>query len=773
MTRPFIAGIVGLLALRLTIPACADAASDLARRELRERAQETFARRERAREGAGIPLPALRRDLRALGDSLAAAGLDSLAAEAFYKSAGVGTRILPREGVEEDLRRSVQLAVRARDAGVEVEAVCLLADVMSNRNPEAGRLYLTAQLPRIRRAGNPTNLAVAYSSLARSCAILERWSEAMRYARLAVETSARTGATHSHSHALTQLSQLLVVAGRPQEGLAMADSAERVARRGRRELQRSRALVARSSALAKLGRLDESLAALRQSIAADLERGDRSHEQSARLILANRLLDARRPLAALDQLDTLESRTGSALDLSTEARLVSYRSLAFERLGRHRELDTLIARRESLLESRGTDFQEEEDRAGFNSMLARLQVVGVSSLLARGQYEPAFDLQSRARARLLDAELGARQVSLVELQRALGARGAALLAMEAAPGVRGIVFLLTSDSLRVRRFDVDSVLAEAGVFRAGMFAVGGSAAGAAAGRSLARRLLGDEFARETERAARLVVLPMSEAPDLPIEALPMPGREGATLGTRFALHHSASAASWVALHDRSAAGGGVVAFADPDLGASGCALALFAGSAASTLRQRLTHARDEARAAAGRNGRVYAGTAATGARFRSEAPHAAVLHAAVHGVVLPEDPRRSALVLRDPDGLVGASEIAGLGLSADLVTLSACHGDRGPAYAGEGSLGLARAFIVAGARSVLAARWEVGDRAAARLMGAFYGALGRGHARDESLRQARVTAIAEGMPVRDVYAFVLHGAGSDPVPARIEPVAGR
>ena len=70
----------------------------------------------------------------------------------------------------------------------------------------------------------------------------------------------------------------------------------------------------------------------------------------------------------------------------------------------------------------------------------------------------------------------------------------------------------------------------------------------------------------------------------------------------------------------------------------------------------------------------------------------------------------------EDDGLLTASEIANLRLSADWVILSACNtagGDGRPDA--EGLSGLARAFLYAGARSILVSHWPVRDDAAARL----------------------------------------------------------
>jgi CHAT domain-containing protein/tetratricopeptide (TPR) repeat protein len=124
----------------------------------------------------------------------------------------------------------------------------------------------------------------------------------------------------------------------------------------------------------------------------------------------------------------------------------------------------------------------------------------------------------------------------------------------------------------------------------------------------------------------------------------------------------------------------------------------------------------------------------------------AVLHFAVHGLTSTKFPDRSTLILRSDenhreDGLLQAREILALRLNADLVTLSACDSGSGLVAGQEGVASLARPFLVAGARSVVANLWGANDDFSRALMKAFYTHLAAGLDDGAALRQAKTAMI--------------------------------
>jgi len=91
------------------------------------------------------------------------------------------------------------------------------------------------------------------------------------------------------------------------------------------------------------------------------------------------------------------------------------------------------------------------------------------------------------------------------------------------------------------------------------------------------------------------------------------------------------------------------------------------------------------------------------------------------------------------DGFLTMSEVAGLSMSPDVAALVACQTGVGVKLAGEGVMSMGRAFMSAGAKSVIMSLWSVSEDASVLLMDAFFKNLKQGMSRLEAWANARRT----------------------------------
>lgn len=150
----------------------------------------------------------------------------------------------------------------------------------------------------------------------------------------------------------------------------------------------------------------------------------------------------------------------------------------------------------------------------------------------------------------------------------------------------------------------------------------------------------------------------------------------------------------------------------------------------------LPYAVQEARSiAALLNGQALVEQEATSTRLLNGLQDRRVLHVAAHGEFRPDNPLFSGIAL--DDGWLTTLDIFNLRLRASLVTLSACQTGQSVVSGGDELLGLMRAFLYAGAASLVVSHWAVEDRSTAQLMETFYGKLGGGMAKGAALRHAQ------------------------------------
>lgn len=144
--------------------------------------------------------------------------------------------------------------------------------------------------------------------------------------------------------------------------------------------------------------------------------------------------------------------------------------------------------------------------------------------------------------------------------------------------------------------------------------------------------------------------------------------------------------------------------------------------------------------------RLLLGAAATRSAFLEELLRASWVHFAGHALVNRQSPLLSMLVLApasdgSDQGALYAQDIYDLDLRGTrLIVLAACDSAQG-ALDGGGGANLARAFLAAGARTVVATLWQTEDRASEELFKVFYDRVRRGVAPAAALRDAQLAMI--------------------------------
>ncbi len=206
----------------------------------------------------------------------------------------------------------------------------------------------------------------------------------------------------------------------------------------------------------------------------------------------------------------------------------------------------------------------------------------------------------------------------------------------------------------------------------------------------------------------LVIVPHEDLNYLPFQVLLSSTEPEQFLGERFEITYAPSATVLTSLPPpRPVKAGQMLAIADPSL----------------------AHAPAEVRAIADRYpGRVEADVLPTEAEVKSWLLGRDLVHLAVHGRFVSDQPLLSHLSLRSgggDDGQLTAAEMYGLPLdAATLVVLSACETGTAKATHANEVLGMTRGLLFAGADALLLSAWPINDEATAAWMKVFYDAAG-------------------------------------------------
>ena len=143
------------------------------------------------------------------------------------------------------------------------------------------------------------------------------------------------------------------------------------------------------------------------------------------------------------------------------------------------------------------------------------------------------------------------------------------------------------------------------------------------------------------------------------------------------------------------------------------------------------------------NSQPLTGEAATKEEVLRRIDSVALIHIAAHGgketgeIALAPNPewQSKTLIPTEEDYMLKMSDLQAIKLRARLVVLSCCHSGQGE-VSSEGVVGMARAFLFAGARSVLASLWAIDDEATMVFMECFYQHLRVGESASTALQKA-------------------------------------
>ena len=136
------------------------------------------------------------------------------------------------------------------------------------------------------------------------------------------------------------------------------------------------------------------------------------------------------------------------------------------------------------------------------------------------------------------------------------------------------------------------------------------------------------------------------------------------------------------------------------------------------------------------------GCEATKAEVVKQMSSVGLIHIAAHGnkdtgeILLSPNPGWTSKFPQKDDFILEMSDVQAANLRARLVVLSCCHTGRGKILRGEDVVGMARAFLAAGARSVLVTLWAIDAEATMEFMKRFYQHLKEGKTASAAVYQS-------------------------------------
>jgi CHAT domain-containing protein len=509
------------------------------------------------------------------------------------------------------------------------------------------------------------------------------------------------------------------------------------------------------------GHYDEALREAAELVSEARARAD--HSVMTDLLLVEGRIAARQRRDAEAERLLLRAHAGAAafpsLKLDIENELANFYAARRHR----RQAERWYARSLASFESQRAAVRDETLRLSFLGNVDTLFEDYADFLVATNRPDTALRVLDRSRARALEEGLGdraarkratpLRRADLRDLSRVLGAP----LLFYALGAERSYLWTITADAMRLSVLPSRTeIRARAAAYRKLLLATRATndpiAMASPDGLWLYERLVGPA-ADMIPPQARVYLFPDADLYGLNFETLLRRDASGihywiedVTLTTASSLKLLAIFAQHAARSHRreSASDRDLLLIGDPlAAGSDFPALA----NAPTEIQKVRAHFAPDRQSVAARDLAVPTAYAASGpGRYR-------YIHFVAHGRTSRSSPLESAVVLSppadDPESfMLYAHDIVSQALTADLVTVSACYGSGERAYAGEGLIGLAWAFLRAGSHHVISALWEVDDASTPRLMDALYEQLTRGVDPGAALRAAKLGLLRNGGPMR-------------------------
>lgn len=588
---------------------------------------------------------------------------------------------------------------------------------------------LPTELPAVKTL---TNLGWCYYSLGDYDRAIAFLTDAEARANARGYASERLLALQNIGNARYMMRALEEAGGSYRQALAIA--------RDLRDKKRAAELLSNLGIVAlEQGRSEEAETFVREALQIEDEIEDLPGKQHS-LLAEGQIWAARQDHAKAETLyrEVLGSRHSSpALVWETRASLADLR----RKTHRAAEAEAEFRKAFAIMEESGDDIGVTEHKISFLSSLGQFYDNYVDFLVERGRAERALEVADRSRSRLLREKRGAETgpSAIGRFHDAARTLDAVILFYWMAPR-RSFLWVVTP-----RRVDLHVLPDEAEV-RARVEALQKRILesrdpleeGTGEAEWLHRNLVGPAAA-SIPAGSRVAVIPDGPLHQMNFESLVVPSKprhywiEDVTLLTAPSLallggHNARS---------HRATGARILVIGDP----------LPGGDEFPRLPNAATEVDRIAAQFAPSERTIYSGARADPSAYREAEPERfSFIHFAAHAkanVLIPLD---SAVILspRNDAYKLYAREIVDIPLRADLVTLSACRSAGSRTYAGEGLVGLAWAFLSAGAGNVVGGLWNVDDVTTSELMDELYRGLRRGLPPPEALRAAKLRLLRSG-----------------------------